>query len=330
MPPVPLITLGVGALVAIALLARAKEDGNWAIGGSLAGAVLLGSSLLGRLAIWAARSREIRLAQEDERLQAMGRIAEHLGRIVEHLHDTPLEFEPESPPSTAAGPGPAESPPLPVVPVVDPPPNARVAEFRVKLRDGLWEEAESLAREHARSGADDADALLLEFKAARDARSNALRAELQAAQEVQDAYRVIDLRDELLTHLPEHEHAGLNRDLASWLLHLVQRRCLTGKVAADVVDLAERVSQVFSTTREGASLRASLPTLRRCAGLCPRCSQPYNGEESACPRCLAAALPTPAWPADEEGEEDSPAAESPAPGNSPNGHPSTPRPPGNA
>ena len=31
-----------------------------------------------------------------------------------------------------------------------------------------------------------------------------------------------------------------------------------------------------ATTVEGASVRASLPTLRRSVGLCPRCAQPYT------------------------------------------------------
>jgi hypothetical protein len=53
---------------------------------------------------------------------------------------------------------------------------------------------------------------------------------------------------------------------------------------------------VFCHTVEGASLRASLPTLRRSAGLCPRCAQPYTGLANACPQCLAAPGPPPQTP----------------------------------
>jgi hypothetical protein len=56
-----------------------------------------------------------------------------------------------------------------------------------------------------------------------------------------------------------------------------------------VAELATRVAERFPRTVVGASLRASLPTLRRSAGLCPRCSAPYKGIADACPKCLAAA-----------------------------------------
>ena len=55
---------------------------------------------------------------------------------------------------------------------------------------------------------------------------------------------------------------------------------------ADVAELAEAIVEAFPATNEGASLRASLPTLRRSAGLCPRCAEPYAGEDDACAECL--------------------------------------------
>lgn len=323
-PPVPLIVMGVGALVAIALLAQAKEGGNWAIGGSLAGAVLLGSSLLGRLAVWADRSIDARRRQESDRLRAMERIADHLGRIVEQLQESPLETVPQAPerPTTAA-----EPPAL--APVVESVHDRRRAEFRGKLRDGLWEAAEAIALDHAEAGPDDPDELLREYAQARRSRADSLRAELLAAREVQDAIRVIDLREELLLLLPHDERTGLNRDVATWLLLQVQRRCLTGQVAVDVVHLAERVSRAFADTREGASLRASLPTLRRCAGLCPRCGQPYHGEESACPGCLPGFAPGPPGPADEDDGPGPPPSAPPTHEPPPNGHAPASIPPGN-
>jgi hypothetical protein len=58
---------------------------------------------------------------------------------------------------------------------------------------------------------------------------------------------------------------------------------------ADVAVLAARVALSLDDTPEGASLRASLPTLRRAAGLCARCGQPYTGIAEACPICQSAA-----------------------------------------
>ncbi len=80
----------------------------------------------------------------------------------------------------------------------------------------------------------------------------------------------------------------LDRDLIRWFLALLMKRMRTGTVRGDVATLAARVAEVFPDTPEGASLRASLPTLRRSAGLCPRCAKPYTGVEDACPECLAA------------------------------------------
>ncbi len=69
---------------------------------------------------------------------------------------------------------------------------------------------------------------------------------------------------------------------------LIQKRLRTGTIRPDVVVLAARVAESFGGTTEGASLRASLPTLRRSAGLCPKCAEPYTGVGDACPKCLAA------------------------------------------
>ena len=87
---------------------------------------------------------------------------------------------------------------------------------------------------------------------------------------------------------------------------LVQRRLRTGTVRPDLVALAARVAESFGGSVEGASLRASLPTLRRSAGLCPKCAEPYAGVGDACPKCLAASTaPTPlAVVADEPDDSD--------------------------
>ena len=47
--------------------------------------------------------------------------------------------------------------------------------------------------------------------------------------------------------------------------------------------LAARVVESFGDTPEGASLRAALPSLRRNAGLCPRCARPNPGARRSLP-----------------------------------------------
>lgn len=133
-----------------------------------------------------------------------------------------------------------------------------------------------------------------------------LRARLEASRSANDPDTVIALRDELTCHLEAGPLAELDRDLVGWLIKLIQRRMRAGTVRVDVVQLAGRVADRFGTTVEGASLRASLPTLRRSAGLCPVCGEPYAGLESMCPRCQAGAAPSvPATPDDGETEPSS-------------------------
>ncbi len=59
-----------------------------------------------------------------------------------------------------------------------------------------------------------------------------------------------------------------------------------GRVGLDVAQWAGQVVERYGEIPESAGLRASLPILRRCAGLCPQCGLPYKGLEAACPRCL--------------------------------------------
>lgn len=122
-----------------------------------------------------------------------------------------------------------------------------------------------------------------------------LKTRLEAARQANDPDAAIGFRDALaplLRSSPEVDFLEeVDRPLVRWLITVIQRRLRTGTVAVDVVELAARVASSFEETTEGASLRASLPTLRRSAGLCPRCAEPYRGVAAACPKCLAAAVP---------------------------------------
>ena len=114
------------------------------------------------------------------------------------------------------------------------------------------------------------------------------RARLDAARSAGDPDASIALRDELAPLLDPAAREALDSDLLKWLMSLLMKRLRAGTVKPDVAALAARVAGSFAHRPEGASLRASLPTLRRSAGLCARCAQPYVGVEDACPECLVA------------------------------------------
>jgi hypothetical protein len=145
------------------------------------------------------------------------------------------------------------------------------------------------------------------------AQVNDLRARLEASRSANDPDAVITLRDELAEHLAAEALADLDREVVRWLIKLIQRRMRAGTVRSDVVQLAGRVADRFGATVEGASLRASLPTLRRSAGLCPVCGEPYTGLEDRCPRCHAAVPPPTPVPPDEAEEPGESASGPPAP-----------------
>lgn len=172
----------------------------------------------------------------------------------------------------------------------------RIAEVRQAIRGGLWADARALVTGFAEAHPGDADADRLgdELAEARRTAAEEILARVEAARGVNDAERVIELREGLGPLLDPEPLRELDRDLGRWFLLLIGRRLRTGTVRTDVAALAGRVAEAFDDTPEGASLRASLPTLRRAAGLCPRCAQPYRGVEDACPVCLAAqAVPPP-------------------------------------
>ena len=165
-----------------------------------------------------------------------------------------------------------------------------VAGARQAILDERWDQADrliaALTRDHP--GSPEITGLADELAEARREVVDGLKAQLDAAQAVNDPERVIELRDALTQHLRGDPLRDLDRKLIQWLMALIQRRMRTGTVRGDVVTLATKVAESFGDTPEGASLRASLPTLRRSVGLCPRCAQPYVGLANACPQCQAA------------------------------------------
>ncbi|WP_165247944.1 hypothetical protein [Paludisphaera soli] len=172
---------------------------------------------------------------------------------------------------------------------------AKVAEVRRLIREGEWEAADE--RAHAFAAEQTADprgpALLEELERSRRDAADRWREQLRAAREVNDAARVLELYEGAPPVLDDPSRRELDRELAGWFLSSVHRRLRSGLLQVEVVTLVERVSSTFGHTKEGASLRAALPTLRRGAGLCARCGKPYAGLADACPACLGAPEPPP-------------------------------------
>ncbi len=172
---------------------------------------------------------------------------------------------------------------------------SRTLEIERAIRGAQWSDAESLLEQFENDYP--ADPTLADFRdemaAARQAAIQDRLAQLQAARDVNDPERVLELYDGLSVVLEPNARAGLQETLAPWFLSLIHTRLRIGKIQADIVQLAGRFAEAFSTTPQGASVRASLPTLRRSVGLCPRCAQPYAGVADACPKCAGGATPGP-------------------------------------
>jgi hypothetical protein len=164
-----------------------------------------------------------------------------------------------------------------------------VAEIERATRGASWSEAERLLAELDTGYPDDPATATLkdQLATARDLARSEQLAELEAAREVNDPDRVLEIYQHLSPALDSERRGSLERDLGKWFLNMIHRRLRSGKVQIDVVQLAGRFAEVFATTPEGASVRASLPTLRRSVGLCPRCAQAYTGAADACLKCLA-------------------------------------------
>ncbi|MFO0908504.1 MAG: hypothetical protein U0794_09105 [Isosphaeraceae bacterium] len=246
------------------------------VGLVLVGALILGAVLHGAAAL---------LHAQADQTESTARIEQHLSDGLERLAAAIERMATRS------------------VPVASPADThlTRLAELRQAIRTRAWSDASALIAEIQATHPDDPEVMRLatELAAARQTAAADLIARIAAAREVNDPERVLELRDELAGHgltEPEAQHE-LDRDLARWFMILIHRRLRTGSIRADVAVLAGRVAQSLDGTAEGASLRASLPTLRRAAGLCPRCAQPYKGVADACPSCLAGALNATAPPA---------------------------------
>jgi hypothetical protein len=183
-----------------------------------------------------------------------------------------------------------------------------LAEIDRAIRSAQWADATALLEAFEARFPADARLPGLSARLDADRRRSAQdgMAQLEAARQVNDPARVLELYRAIGPALEFDRRATLERDLARWFLSLIHRRLRTGKIQPEVVVLATQVAEMFATTVEGASMRAALPTLRRSLGLCPRCAQPYTGVANACPQCLSGGPTAPAPPHPGPGLETTP------------------------
>lgn len=189
-----------------------------------------------------------------------------------------------------------ERPSTSVVPVAASRSEAVVG-VRKAIEERRWSDADEAAGSFGRQFPDDPDAARLVERVAEGKASAAidLRGKLGSAQGANDADGAIGFRNELAALLTPENLTGIDGPLVRWLMGSIQRRLRSGTMGPDVAGLAGKIVEAFGATPEGASMRAALPTLRRSAGLCPRCAEPYRGVDDACPKCLAATIAAPAF-----------------------------------
>jgi hypothetical protein len=170
---------------------------------------------------------------------------------------------------------------------------------REAIRREWWDQARRLAASFAEQfpAAPEAKDLSAQVDAAFTRKIQSLREQLDTAERAADAEVMLNTRDRLSGYLNGTELYQVDRRVAHWMAaHL--REALAAGRARDVVHLAERVVDAFGdTTNEGAQVRVALPTLRRSAGLCPDCGQPYDVSLVRCPACDAKRSPRKRAPA---------------------------------
>ncbi len=159
----------------------------------------------------------------------------------------------------------------------------RFAELSRAIESFEWARAESLLLELPDAEQRPAQSL----EAARLKAAESVRSQLETARSNNDAELVLALHEKLSRHADPASTAALDVELMEWLLRWLQRRLRSGRVDIDLVDLATRAVERFADVPQAASLRAALPTLRRSAGLCARCGQPFIGLADVCPICRA-------------------------------------------
>lgn len=160
---------------------------------------------------------------------------------------------------------------------------------REAVRREWWDQARRLAASFAEQfpAAPEAKDLAAQVEAAFTRKVQSLREQLDTAERASDSEVMLNTRDRLSGYLNGTELYQVDRRVAHWMAAHLREALAEGR-AREVIHLAERVVDAFGdTTNEGAQVRAALPTLRRSAGLCPDCGQPYDVSLVRCPACDA-------------------------------------------
>jgi hypothetical protein len=118
-----------------------------------------------------------------------------------------------------------------------------------------------------------------------DSRVQLLLTELDTARSSGMVRKVIELRDALTQYLKGESLHDLDRELVRWLRELIERRTLAGTVNAGLAGGVARALDSFGDMPQADPLRASLPGLRRRAGLCQDCGQTVANHETTCADC---------------------------------------------
>ncbi|GAC1475011.1 MAG: hypothetical protein NVSMB9_26530 [Isosphaeraceae bacterium] len=252
--------------------------------GALSSAItILSAAVLGGLFGSPLRGTATVLRGQEDQARALERVESRIKADLARLSETLESLRASGPSTTSSATLKAE----------------QLAEIRRATRVGAWEEARALVLAFQDAHVEDPDSLraAADLVEARQAAGRELQAKIEAARSVNDPDRVLELRDEAKVLLDAEDMRALDGDLAKWFILLIHRRLRAGTMRPDVAVLAGLVAERFDETPEGASLRASLPTLRRAAGLCARCGQPYRGIDDACPACLGTgSVPLPSPP----------------------------------
>ena len=186
-----------------------------------------------RLVQWLALHRQPPLAQ---RQSILGSLAERIDQLSERLAE-PL------PPAAAAT-------------STDWLAEQSLAEIRRTIRAGKWDEAAALLDGFSPADLDDPrlSSLRQEIQSAREAARSQYLAQLDAARQVSDPDRVLQLHQTLIPLLDAETRVALEADLSQWFLRLIHNRLRIGKIQTDLVVLAGRIADAFSHTVGGASL----------------------------------------------------------------------------
>ena len=248
----------------------------------LGGATLLGF-VLDRLLRAAGDVIDLLIAGETALQRTANSLERQLVPALQRLAQS-LEARPANNPHAA--------PPAPT-PTAHSPEQLALDSIRARIHSEHWEQARRLILNFVEHFPDSPHVATLsdDFESARRQKAESLRQTLLDAQKAGDATQVLQARDRLTQYLSGDPLTKLDEQVVTWLVGHIRARLVGGR-AKEVVRLAEQVAETFADVPAAAPLRQSLPTLRRSAGLCPSCGNPYDVELPECPSCQAKRRPS--------------------------------------